>query len=133
MQSVNNLNCYGFWDVLSPFVALQANTLYRIDFTLRTNTAAQKVPTIRLRVSTEDFGFTVLKALNSTGDASVTLKTTDSVYSIYFYPPQEYTNTSLNKLRIACDLVNFNPQDAQSATVIIERVEIFFAPIPVMP
>ncbi len=133
MQSVNNLNCYGFWDVLSPFVALQANTLYRIDFTLRTNTAAQKVPTIRMRVSTEDFGFTVLKALNSTGDASVTLKTTDSVYSIYFYPPQEYTNTSLNKLRIACDLVNFNPEDAQSATVIIERVEIFSAPIPVMP
>ena len=119
--------------MLSPFVALQANTLYRIDFTLRTNTAAQKVPTIRMRVSTEDFGFTVLKALNSTGDASVTLKTTDSVYSIYFYPPQEYTNTSLNKLRIACDLVNFNPEDAQSATVIIERVEIFSAPIPVMP
>lgn len=133
MQSTNNLNCYGFWDVLSPHVALAPGTLYRVDFTLRTSATAEKVPTIRLRVSTEDFGYTVLKALNSTGDASITLKTTDSVFSIYFYPPQEYANTSLNKLRLACDLVNFNVQDDPAATVIIERVEIFSAPIPVMP
>lgn len=133
MQSLNNLSCFGYWETLVSGFTLKPSRLYRIDFTLRTSAAPTRVPSIRLRISTEDYCFNLSKMLNSTADASVTLREKDRAYSCYFVPPVEYTGSVLNRLRLACDLINFNDEDDPYAFIAIERVMIYSCPLPQFP
>jgi len=130
MQSLNNLSCFGYWETLLSGFTFNPSRLYRIDFTLRTSATPAKVPSVRLRISTEDYCFNLSKMLNSTADASVTLRANDRTYSCYFVPPVEYTGIALNRLRLACDLINFNDDDDPDALIAIERVAIYSCPLP---
>jgi len=133
MQSRNNYTCFGFWETLVSGLDLKPDRFYRVDFTLRTDASPTQVPSIRFRIFSEDHAVTLLRMINSTADASVTLTARDKIYSCYFIPLQEYTTGDLRGLRLACDLVNLNRQDLSNAVIAIERVGIYSSTIPVFP
>ncbi len=130
IYSKSNRNCFGFWETLVSGMQPEPGRLYRVDFTARTSATPSTVPSLRFRIHSQDFAFTLSRRINSTADASVTLTDQNRVYSLYFVPFEEYTRGELRRVRLACDLINFDRTDDARAIIGIERVEVFSSAIP---
>ena len=129
MKSRTNWDCFGFWETEVDDFYIEAGRFYRVDFVMRTDVKSSEVPSLRLRVFTENNDVSICKMINSTADASVTLTNYNRAYSVYFIPPQEYATGGAN-LKLACDLINFNLEDNRYAIIGIDKVEIYSMEIP---
>lgn len=130
IKSANNFGCFGYWFKSLDDVEFQEDSLYRFDFTLRTDVPADTAPSIRFRINSEDDGAVQMLMLNSKADASVSLQNYDRVYSVYFIPFAEHTLDGNNHLTISVDMINFDNEDAPKAFIAIERIEIYSGEIP---
>jgi len=133
MESENNWKCFGYWERLATETILKPNRIYRVNFVVRAGVPQALCPTLRFRVSSEDYAVSWVRMLNSKSDASVLPRNTDTTFSMYFIPPPVYTGATLNHPRLACDLINMNEEDDSDAIIAIERVDIHSAPIPAFP
>ncbi|MBN1902631.1 right-handed parallel beta-helix repeat-containing protein [Candidatus Sumerlaeota bacterium] len=133
MQSQNNWDCYGFWATLVDGFQLKPGLLYRVEYVMRGNVASDLIPTLRIRIFSQDGNLTYMRVLNSTADASVTLTQANRAYSYYFVPLSEYVAGDARGLQLALDMINFNLKDDGRAIIWLERVTIYSSKLPDFP
>jgi len=131
LTAQNNTNTFGFWSGPSQEVQAEAGKLYRLRFTVSTEVAAQDdVPQLRLRVSSEDFQSSIVKAISSVSGAEMSPTPAGRTYDLYFYPPQSLVGTESDSILVAFDMLNFDPADAPTGALLLDTVTVESLDVP---
>jgi hypothetical protein len=123
---------FGFWTNPPADITIEPDTLYRGTFEVRTDvTNPALVPEMRLRFNAGNFQASSMLGIVSFGDGANSPGTTNATYNrLYFLPPASSVGESLV---VSFDILNFNPEDAAEASLILDRVRIENFPIPAVP
>jgi hypothetical protein len=122
LQSTTNTDCFGFWEsqvIELPTTATQ--TLLRATFTVKSDQEAgdNPLPIARLRIIREDSSEVAVKTIEGNGSRAPGVEPRD--YTVcYWLVPQ----TEPYRLRLAFDLVNFNPEASATATLLLYNVKL---------
>ncbi len=131
LTAQNNTNTFGYWSGPSQEVQAEAGKLYRLRFTVSTEVAAQDdVPQLRLRVSSEDFQSSIVKAISSVTGAEMSPTPAGQSYDLYFYPPQSLVGTDADSILVAFDILNFDPSDAATGALLLDTVTVESLDVP---
>ncbi len=89
------------------------------------------VPEMRLRYNTGNFQASHTFGISSIGDGANSPGTTNTTYDrLYFLPP---SNCVGEDLLISFDILSFNPADAATASLILDRAIIEILSPPALP
>jgi hypothetical protein len=123
LRSTTNTNTFGYWSSNPSDIMITPNSLYRATFEVRTDvTQPTAVPQMRLRFNTGNFQASRTQEIMSIGDGANSPGTTDTVYDkLYFWPPE---NCVGENLIVSFDMGNFDPGDAPTGALTLERVMI---------
>ncbi len=132
LRAMTNTNTFGFWGNHPADITIEADKLYRGTFEIRTDvTNSVLVPEMRLRYNTGNLQASHTFGISSTGDGANSPGTTNTTYDrLYFLPP---ANCVGEDLLISFDILNFNPDDAPPASLILDHVIIETLSPPVLP
>jgi len=127
----NNYDCFGYTtSPVSEFV-IEAGRLYRADFLIKTDVANQEeVPGIRLRMNSQQFWAECDKKIESRNGGDMSPTVDGTLYSLFFYPPQEAIGTIMPGIYINLDIMNFDSTDAPTGTIFLDSVEAVSFPVP---
>ncbi len=132
--ATNNTNTFGFWTSDPADVTIEAGKLYRVRCSVSTDvTDPALVPQVRLRTSTQNLQASAVLDVVSAGNGMVAPAPSVKEYVAYLYPPQSAAGSAQDGLSVAFDLLNFNPADAEFATLRLHDVRIDAFDIPLMP
>ncbi|MBA7476467.1 hypothetical protein ES707_11853 [subsurface metagenome] len=123
LRATTNTNTFGFWGNHPADITIEANKLYRGTFEIRTDvTNPVLVPEMRLRFNVGNLQASHTFGIASAGDAANSPGTTNTTYDrLYLLPP---ANCVGEGLLISFDILNFNPDDAPTASLILDRAII---------
>jgi hypothetical protein len=158
LTTTTNTNTFGYW--ASPVIAVEGSYLYRVRYEVTTNITAQSVvPTLRLRINTNNLQESEMLVIESSGAGessplagSVAGASVDPwrepflpartggqkemlgaggapEYEVYFIPPESALSGTDAGIRLAFDVLNFNPADAATGSLYLDGVEISRAPL----
>jgi len=132
LRAIINTNTFGFWGNHPADITIEADKLYRGTFEIRTDvTNSVLVPEMRLRYNTGNLQASHTFGISSTGDGANSPGTTNTTYDrLYFLPP---ANCVGEDLLISFDMLNFNPGDAPTASLILDRAIIETLSPPALP
>lgn len=122
LQSTTNTNCFGFWQsgvIELPTTATQ--TLLRATFTVKSDedAGASSLPIPRLRIIREDSSEVVVKTIE--GKGTRTPGTELREYTVCYWLA---AGSEPHRLRLAFDLLNFNPEASATATLFLDNVKL---------
>ncbi len=121
----DNTSTFGFWGGPAEEVQAQAGKLYRLRFSVSTDVTNQiEVPQLRLRVSSEDFQSSIVKAISSVTGAEMSPTSAGRSYDLYFYPPQSLIGTESDSILVTFDMLNFDPADASTGALLLDTVTV---------
>ncbi len=127
----DNTNTFGYWSSPSQEVYIEAGKLYRLRFTVNTDvTLQEEVPQLRLRASSEDFQASIVKIVSSVTGAEMSPTLAGRTYDIYFYPPQSLVGTEADSIIAAFDMLNFDPSDAATGSLMLNSVTVESLNVP---
>lgn len=123
LRATTNTDTFGFWGNDPADITIEAGTLYRGTFVVRTDLINRAlVPEMRLRFNTSNLQASRILGISSTGDGADSPHTTSTTYNrLYFLPPANCTGKGL---LVSFDILNFNPEDAPTASLALERALI---------
>ncbi len=123
LRSMTNTNTFGYWHNDPIDIIVEEDRLYRGTFEVRTDeTDPGRVPQMRLRFNTANMQAARSLEITSIGDGANSPATTITTYDrLYFLPP---ANCVGNGLIVSFDILNFNPEDAPGASLILDRAII---------
>jgi hypothetical protein len=132
LQATTNSNAFGYWQSDAADVTIEADRLYRGTFEVRTDvTDRSLVPQMRLRFNSANLQASRTLGIDSSGDGASSPGTTNTTYDqLYFLPP---ANSVGEGLIASFDLLNFNPADAASASLILDQATIESLAPPTVP
>ncbi len=132
LRATTNTNTFGLWGTHPADITIDANKLYRGTFEVRTNvTNPVLVPEMRLRYNTGNFQASHTFGISSAGDGANSPGTTNTTYDrLYFLPP---ANCVGEDLLVSFDILHFNPGDAPTASLILDRAIIETLSPPGLP
>lgn len=132
LRSTTNTNTFGFWGSDPTDITIEANKLYRGTFEVRTDlTDPTMVPQMRLRFNTANFQASRTFGILSIRDSANSPGTTNTIYDrLYFLPPE---NCAGEGLIVSFDILNFTPDDAADASLILDRALIETLTPPASP
>jgi parallel beta-helix repeat protein len=132
LRSTTNTNTFGYWHNDPIDVIVEADRLYRGTFEVRTDEAEQsRVPEMRLRFNTANMQAARTLEIASIGDGANSPGTASTMYDhLYFLPPPNCVGKGLI---VSFDLLNFSPDDASTASLILDRATIETAPLSALP
>jgi hypothetical protein len=131
LTAQSNTNTFGFWSGPSDQVLIEAGKLYRLRFTVTTDvTFLEQVPQLRLRAFSEDFQATIAKVISSVTGAEMSPTPQGRTYDLYFYPPQSLVGTDADSILAAFDILNFDPADAPTGTLMLDSVTVESLDVP---
>ncbi len=132
LRSATNTNTFGFWHSDGVDIIVEADRLYRGTFEVRTDeTERSRVPQMRLRFNTANMQAARTLEISSSGDGANSPGTTNTTYDrLYFLPP---ANCVGKGLIVSFDILNFSPEDAPTATLILDRATIETLELPALP
>ncbi|MBA7476468.1 hypothetical protein ES707_11854 [subsurface metagenome] len=132
LQSMTNSNTFGYWGSDPTDITIEANSLYRGTFEVRTDEPERsRVPQMRLRFNTANMQVSRSLEIASFGDGANSPSTTNTTYArLYFLPPVNCVGSSLI---VSFDILNFNPGDAPTASLILDRAIIETLSPPALP
>jgi hypothetical protein len=116
-----NSNSFGFWE--SPLIPLSPVTpgeelLYQATFTVASDLADRSLaPTMRLRLSSDDFQRSDILTVTSTGTGEFSPGTTPRDYTALTYG-------SLEQLRLDFDMINVDTSDAANASFALQGARL---------
>jgi nitrate/TMAO reductase-like tetraheme cytochrome c subunit len=122
----NGFFTFGYW--LSPQAAVPAalaDNLYAVRFRLAWSGDPCEAPQLRLRALSDNLGQSEVQGSISIGDCSYSPTAQPKAYDLHFFPQGDGVGQDF---RLAVDLMNFDPFDAQSGTASLEDVEIWRFP-----
>ena len=113
-------------------IIIEEDRLYRGTFEVRTNiTDRTRVPQLRLRFNTANLQACRSLEIASSGDGANSPGSINTIYDrLYFLPP---ANCVGKGLIVSFDILNFNPQDAPTASLILDRATIKSLSPPALP
>ncbi len=123
LRSTTNTNTFGYWGSDPTDITIEENRLYRGTFEVRTDeTNRSRVPQMRLRFNAANLQACRSLEIASSDDGANSPGTTNTTYDrLYFLPP---ANCVGEDLLISFDILNFNPGDAPTASLILDRAVI---------
>jgi len=132
LRSMTNTNTFGFWHNDPIDIIIEADRLYRGTFEVRTDEPDRSlVPQMRLRFNTANMQAARTLEISSIGDGANSPGTINTIYDrLYFLPP---ANCVGEDLLISFDILNFNPGDAPTASLILDRAIIETLSPPALP
>ncbi len=132
LRAITNTNTFGFWGNHPADITIEADKLYRGTFEIRTDlTNPALVPEMRLRYNTGNLQASHTFGISSSGDGANSPGTTNTTYDrLYFLPP---ANCVGEDLLVSFDILNFNPGDAPTASLILDRAIIETLSPPGLP
>ncbi len=124
LHSTINTNTFGFWTSLNELY-MQADTLYRAQCTVSTDiTDPTLVPELRLRLNTQNNQLASILDVVSNSGAESAPTPGGQTYSLYFCPHNSGISSFVPTMSLAFDLLNFNPDDAATASLLLDDVTI---------
>jgi hypothetical protein len=132
MRSTTNTNSFGYWHNDPIDVIVEPDRLYRGTFEVRTDEADRsRVPQMRLRFNTANMQAARTLEIASIGDGANSPGTMNTTYDrLYFLPPPNCVGKGLI---VSFDLLNFTPDDAPTASLILDRATIETLSLPALP
>ncbi len=132
LRSMTNTNTFGFWHSDGIDVIVEDNRLYRGTFEVRTDEPERSlVPQMRLRFNIANLQAARTLEISSIGDGANSPGTINTIYDqLYFLPP---ANCVGRGLIISFDMLNFDPDDAAEASLILDRAIIETLLPPTLP
>jgi hypothetical protein len=123
LQATNNTNTFGYWQSDAADIVIDADRLYRGTFEVQTDVTNQSaVPQMRLRFNTANMQASRTLSVDSVGDGANSPGTTNTTYdNLFFLPP---VNCVGDGLIASFDLLNFDPDDAPTGSLILDRATI---------
>lgn len=133
MTAINNVNTFGYW--VSPIVDFQpdhsiqliADKVYQVRCRIASDANPSDFPSFRIRVHSGSENEIAQKLFNSTNGSGVYPPPEGRYYYLYFRPDQA---SIASGVRIAIDMINFDPSDSPSASLYIDEVQIKELNIP---
>ena len=126
LRSRNN-NTFGYWYSSGDAVPIRRGAVYKAEFSITSDQDdISQVPTIRIRINSQNEQHSDVAAINSLGDAAVSPGTGGRIYTHYFAIPDSEIclPETEDDLYVSFDLVNFDESDAADATVTLDWIEI---------
>jgi hypothetical protein len=121
LGTVNNTNCFGYWQSPSSAVPVSSGQLYLARFALVCSDQAQSlVPTLRVRAVSSNFQQVDWLENSSTGGGESSPNSAGRSYDLFFEPPANASSVSP-----AFDVLNFDPSDAEHATVGLDALNVY--------
>ena len=111
-------NALGFWT--SPPLAVEGDDTLEIKWTIFSNAARENTPQFRFRVNEGGFRHSDIQSIESNGNGAMSPGFTSSVEYKQTYRVPSFAT----EIRLAFDLLSFNPGDDLSARVALGKVEI---------
>ena len=137
LKATNNTNCFGYWTSPADIVTSTAEELYQVTYWVVTDVQDRtKTPSFRLRLNSTDFAWCVGEVIDSQLDGEMSPYNDPAhperrfEYNLYFYKPQ--TAEPLH-LFVSLDLLNFNPADAETGAIFLDRCRIQTLHLPPFP
>ncbi|MFH0794285.1 MAG: hypothetical protein V2A74_09675, partial [bacterium] len=132
ITSTNNTDNFGYWQ--SPYdVQIAASQLYMARYQIHSSLSdATLVPEIRLRYATQQTQLAAFVTVDSLGAGASSPTQTPRIYDHYFLPPQNAVGTSLDRMAITFELINFGT-DASTPTLTLERAQVDRLNLPSTP
>ncbi len=125
LLSTTNTNTFGFWGSLNELYFQADNTLYRAQCTVSTDiTVPTQVPELRLRFNTQNNQLSSILDVVSNSGAESAPTPGGQTYSLYFCPHNSGISSLVPTMSLAFDLLNFNPDDAATASLQLDDVTI---------
>lgn len=123
LRATTNTNTFGYWVNDPADITIAANRLYRGTFWVCTDvTDPTAVPEMRLRFNAGNFQASQTFGITSVGDGANSPGTTYAMYDrLYFLPPAGCVGEALI---VSFDMLNFNPNDAATASLFLGRATI---------
>ncbi len=135
ITSTTNTNCFGFWQSPEDLLPAVPDSLYRARFTVRAAPDDQsRIPSLRLRLTAESFQQTDYLLIQSTGDGILSPGPEPQQYELYCSPwaPGAGQDGAAAHLLACFDLLNFDPDDASSATLELTNVNVDRIPLTLL-
>lgn len=135
ITSTTNTNCFGFWQSPADSLTALAKSLYRARFSVRgTPDEQSRMPSLRLRLTAEGFQQTDYLLIQSAGDGMLSPGHEPQQYELYCSPwaPDEDQDGISAHLLACFDLLNFDPDDASSATLELTDVKVDRIPLTLL-
>jgi hypothetical protein len=124
----DNTNTYGYWTSEEDAVPVIADCLYRASWTVTTDiTDPLAVPSMRLRVNSQNLQQADMLVVSSTGDGSYApIPEGWTTYEMYFVPPESALGKPEDQddLILSFDIMNFDPGDAANGSLLLDSVVI---------
>jgi len=132
LRATTDTNTFGFWGNNPADITIEADKLYRGTFEVRTDvTNPVLIPEMRLRYNTGNLQASHTFGISSAGDGANSPGTTNTTYNrLYFLPP---ANCVGEGLVVSFDILNFNPDDASEASLVLDRAIIETLSPPTLP
>jgi hypothetical protein len=132
LRAMTNTNTFGYWVNDPAGITIEADRLYRGTFEIRTDvTNPVQVPEMRMRFNAGNFQASQTLGITSAGDGANSPGTTNTTYDrLYFLPPP---NCVGEELLVSFDILDFNPNDAPQALLILDRATIETLELPASP
>ncbi len=132
LRATTNTNTFGFWVNDPGDITIETDRLYRGTFEVRRDFASPAlVPEMRLRFNTGNAQASRMLGIVSAGDGANSPGTTNTTYDqLYFSPPWNCVGEALI---VSFDILNFNPNDAAEASLILDRAVIEMLSPPSFP
>jgi hypothetical protein len=132
LRAITNTNAFGYWANNPADIVIEADRLYRGRFEVRTDlTNPALVPEMRLRFNAGNLQASHTLGITRAGYGANSPGTTNSTYdTFYFLPPASCIGQGLI---VSFDILNFNPDDTTTATLILDRATIETIPLLASP
>jgi hypothetical protein len=124
LQATNNTNTFGYW--VSPVeVTLTDGYLYRATSIVSTDTGDRsRVADVRLRLMTENSQLAGALGIHSAGAGDCSPTPLGVTYELYLAPLPESIAAPFNHCVTAFDILNFDPNDDATGTLILDSMVI---------
>ena len=132
LRALTNTNTFGYWVNNPADITIGSDKLYRGTFEVRTDvTNPALVPEMRLRFNAGNFQASSTLGIVSSGSGANSPGTTNTTYDrLYFLPPASCDGQSLI---ISFDILNFDPGDATTTSLILDRATVEALALPTLP
>ncbi|GAB4323756.1 MAG: hypothetical protein Kow0059_19130 [Candidatus Sumerlaeia bacterium] len=123
LRARDHINNFGFVNLPDRSFCAAVNGLVCVDFRLSTDAPTPaEAPTARVRANSDGLRKVALLRISSAGDGRYAPDNDGRAYRFYFVP------SSVRHWNLAFDLINFDPNDAPSASLTLEGVRTRIVP-----
>lgn len=123
LRAVDNTNTFGWWSGKAE-IMIEKGRLYRVEYCVSSDESERmRVPQLRVRLNLYNEQMAMVKVIPSVSDARNSPGPEGETYEVYFSLP-EFALTTPEPAYLSFDLLNFDPDDSSTASLVLESVRV---------